>query len=650
MIHQNLRLRTLLVCAIFVICFAANVSAQFKQLAGPAEEISSMRLPDPATLGNRSKAAMIPIKTTNGIWTMEFPVDYEKDFKLVLLAPNSRDWDIKIAMPKEDFIDLRQEAWRKGIEIEESTYGFDGENFPAEVFTFAEIQNGKLRVQINTRQTKLNSSEPIGYLVASSSSPYKLYSYVNTFETSVGNTIGFVASLYDYSATNENDIPTALNGTIQNASVRIKMPNGKTSVVVMYDNGNHADTIANDGILNGNFTPTIGGKYLAQITVRGVTPDGNEFIRTSEHLIEVASTSVRINKIVSANMIDDTRFRIALNVNGLRAGQKVIGYAEVWGNDENGNERAIAWISGMALTERKSIVPMTLDSRWIARSNAKGTFELRNVRIQDPDTSIVLASSDRLPLPYISIPKFESAAIETITDDMRKGVRPAQTINEAVGGKVMLIHGYCSGGNTFPTSQFTNYAVFSDPNQNRSHDQFAQRILNYGAQFPSFGAVAHSQGGAASLHLYTYYWSGLDYATGSRLIQTVGTPYQGTALAGNLALLGQIFGAGCGANNDLSYSGASAWLAGIPTWARAKVYYYSTSFTDVWWRYDYCNIATDLFLSDPDDGVVERAKAQLSSANNMGHKTGWCHTSGMRDPAQTSDSSRNATMNTNAAR
>jgi hypothetical protein len=214
----------------------------------------------------------------------------------------------------------------------------------------------------------------------------------------------------------------------------------------------------------------------------------------------------------------------------------------------------------------------------------------------------------------------------------------------------MLIHGYCSGSNPWPASQFTNAVVFNDLNQNRTHDQFANLIRNFGASLPSFGAVAHSQGGAASLHLYTYYWSGLDNATGARLIQSVGTPYQGTALAGNLALLGQIFGVGCGSNANLTYSGAAAWLAGIPTWARAKVYYSTTSFTDVWWRYDYCNLATDPFLSDPEDGVVERAYGQLSGANNRGHKTGWCHTSGMRDPAQTSDSSRNAEMNTNAAR
>ncbi|TQC57729.1 conditioned medium factor domain protein, partial [Pantoea dispersa] len=35
---------------------------------------------------------------------------------------------------------------------------------------------------------------------------------------------------------------------------------------------------------------------------------------------------------------------------------------------------------------------------------------------------------------------------------------------------------------------------------------------------------------------------------------------------------------------------------------------------------------------------------------NRGHTTGECHTTGMRDPAQYLDASRNATMNANAAR
>ncbi len=42
--------------------------------------------------------------------------------------------------------------------------------------------------------------------------------------------------------------------------------------------------------------------------------------------------------------------------------------------------------------------------------------------------------------------------------------------------------------------------------------------------------------------------------------------------------------------------------------------------------------------------------AQLPGAYNLGHKTGWCHSSGMRDPAQTTDASRNTNMNSYAAR
>jgi hypothetical protein len=163
--------------------------------------------------------------------------------------------------------------------------------------------------------------------------------------------------------------------------------------------------------------------------------------------------------------------------------------------------------------------------------------------------------------------------------------------------------------------------------------------------------VAHSQGGAASLHLYTYYWSGLDNATGARLIQSVGTPYQGTNLAGILATLGSWFGVGCSSNNNLSYSGAASWLAGIPTWARGKVNYYTTSFKLTnWYTNDYCQFATDLVLSDPEDGTTEQAKGQVSGAINRGHVTGQCHTAGMRDPAQYLNASRNSTMNTNAAR
>ena len=424
------------------------------------------------------------------------------------------------------------------------------------------------------------------------------------------------------------------------ATAEISLPNGMKQIVALRDNG--------DGTFNTKFVPRVAGQYLAQITVRGTTPFGETFVRTSETLIQVIGDNATLGRTSYTNLIDDTRLQVNLPVSGLNNGRKVIAYAEIWGENANGEKAPIAWISGMAIVEGRKL-PLIFDGHWLGLTDAKKNFELRNVRLQDADYFVTLAQSERIALSIPLLPESAKSAVSTITDEMRMGKKP--NTSNAVGGKLMLVHGYCSGGNPFPTSQFASNIVFSDPNQNRTHDQFANLIRNFGAAYPSFGIVAHSQGGAASLHLYTYYWSGLDSATGgTRLIQSVGTPYQGTALAGNLALLGQIFGAGCGTNYDLSYSGAASWLSGIPSWARAKVHYSTTSFTDVWYRYDYCNIATDLFLSDPDDGVTEKAYDQLSGANNRGHKTGWCHTSGMRDPAQTSDSSRNADMNANAAR
>lgn len=633
----------LAVCLLFA---AATANAQdFKNLAGAPEELEAMRLPAAETLGTRSKAAMLPVRfDSNGKFTVNVPVETSEDLRLTLLAPDSRAWQVKVRNA-DGVSDLRAGGnifvERSGGEI-----GLDGVRYPAEVFTFEYAKGGDWQIEIDAAASELRRGAASGYLVISAKSAYQIYTALDTLQTVTGNSIGIRTNVFDATRAAETGIPAALNGIVENAAAEIRLPNGALEKLVLREAGT--------GVFTADFVPRAAGEYLAQITVRGALPGGERFIRTSEQLIRVMDGGARFGKTAGASLLDATRLEINLPVSGLRGGRKVIVYGEVWGKNENGADAPVAWISGMAVAEgakSRARLPIVLDGRWLARSAARTGFELRNVRIQDADYFVTLAQAGAVALDISALPEAARAAGVEITDEMRTGKRPEKLINEAVGGKLMLVHGYCSGGNTFPVSQFTNYIVFNDPNQNRTHDQFANLIRNFGAAYPSFGIVAHSQGGAASLHLYTYYWSGLDYATGgTRLIQSVGTPYQGTALAGNLAALGSVFGAGCGTNQNLTYSGAAAWLAGIPSWARAKVHYSTTSFSDVWWRYDYCNVATDLFLSDPDDGVVERAYAQLSGANNRGHKTGWCHTSGMRDPAQTSDSARNADMNANAAR
>jgi hypothetical protein len=623
--------------------FLMNISAQklqnsnFKQLGGSADEINQMRLPNPETLGSRSKVAMLPIFKSQDF---EIPVDNTDNFKLTLISPTSKEMNVYAGSEGEELANVRDNS--RGISTESSEFGFDGTNIPAEVFSFDSIKLGILNVRIETTNSVSNSKEPIGYLVISNDSQYRLYSYIDTLQTVLGSEFGLVTSLFDRNTNNEIDRPTALKDVISVVSAIVTLPNGSVRKVSALHSVEGNYRLA--------YTPNSSGKHTAQITVRGTNPDGNSFVRTSEHLIDVAASRGIIGSKASATLADDLRFQIFLPVSGLKNGQKVIAHAEIWGVNAYGNEEAVSWIGGINLVNRNKI-SLNLDSRWLAYSAVQGNYELRNVWLQDADTSVVIGESKRISLSNIFATNAAKNSFGEINDEMRQGKRPAiLDSTNAVGGKLMLVHGYCSGDSWTQTAQFSNFVKFLDLNQNRSHDEFANLIKNFGASLPSFGIVAHSQGGAASLHLYTYYWSGLDNAAGSRLIQSVGTPYQGTALAGNLAVLGQIFGAGCGYNGNLTYSGAASWLSGIPTWARSKVYYHTTSFTDVWWRYDYCSLATDLFLGDPEDGVVEKAYAQLSGANNMGHKTGWCHTTSMRDPGQTTDSSRNSMMNSTAAR
>lgn len=359
-----------------------------------------------------------------------------------------------------------------------------------------------------------------------------------------------------------------------------------------------------------------------------------------------------------ARAAEGTRLTIALPVAARgNAPSHYRVFGQVWGTDAKGKDVPVAWIGGM-LTPQQGQLPLSLDERWIARAGARAPFTLRSLRIEDPDHYIPLVQAGTLPLHVPALRRASIARASTAIDEsMRMGPRPTALASamataqpQAATSQLVLVHGYCSNG-VWPQAQFTNASTFLDAKQNRSNDQFAQRIAQFASQWSSFSTVAHSQGGMAALHLYTYYWSGLDNASGGRVMQSVGTPYQGTNLSGVLAAVGSWFGVGCGTNSDMTYDGAKAWLAGIPADARAKVNYYTTSFAKTnWYTNDYCNAASDLVLNDPEDGTVEQVNAQLPGGVNRGHTTGQCHTTGMRDPAQYLDANRNAVMNANAAR
>jgi hypothetical protein len=615
-----------------------------KQLSGPPSEIASMRAPSPIDATIHSRSALLPVHFTasgpgQSSWQTTLPVENGK-LRFAIFEPAQENWQVNMLTASGSEVPA---ASRASLVLD-TDFGIEQARVPAMRYDYDKLEG-------DTWTLKLHSAAGAkdGFVLIEGDQSTELASWQTHSRQLAGQRLGLTALL----TTSANDAVRVGNtaGRITQATIRVTAPDHSVTTYQMFDDGRHNDGAARDGLFAGDFPAQVAGNYVAQVEARGVNQRGKEFVRTAEHLMPVVDTSLDLvasRAVAVAGDVD--RLSIRVPVAARAPGQHYRAIGEVWGTDARGKSIAVAWLGGM-VSPSNGALSLGFDERWVALAGAKAPFELRNLRIEDPDHFITVASAERMALDLPTLRTAAKPSDIVIDERMTMGPRPASTNSVAgTGQRLLLVHGYCSGG-VWPASQFSSASTFLDANQNRSHDQFAQLIRNFGATWNSFGTVSHSQGGAASLHLYTYYWSGLDNATGNRLMQSVGTPYQGTNLSGILATLGSWFGVACGSNSDMTYSGASAWLSGIPSWARAKVNYYTTSFKYThWWVNDYCQFATDLVLTDPEDGTTEQVKGQLSGAVNRGHVTGECHTSGMRDPAQYLDASRNATMNSNAAR
>ncbi|MEF9420306.1 conditioned medium factor [Xanthomonas axonopodis pv. khayae] len=632
----------------------AAAELQPKQLAGPPEEFAQMRAPDPAESAILSKSALLPVELApagqSARWQGSLPV--ENGHLRFMVLSGDQAWDAAVAAPQ--LAGARATAVATPLHAQRTLLGTAEHGTSGMRYAVESARNGAWSLT-------LQSSSPVaqrGYVLMEGDARTQLASYLRTRQQQVGQSLTLNALLSGNDARGAT-LLTAQAGTIDQASLRVIDPQGGVRSLPMADDGKHGDGAAGDGVYGGTFQPTSEGTWIAQVIVHGHDQAGQPFVRTSEHVVPVVDTSLRLlGNALGARAAEGTRLTIALPVAARgNAPSHYRVFGQVWGTDAKGKDVPVAWIGGM-LTPQQGQLPLSLDERWIARAGARAPFTLRSLRIEDPDHYIPLVQAGALPLQVPALRRASVARASTAIDEsMRMGPRPTALASamataqpQAAGSQLVLVHGYCSNG-VWPQAQFTNASTFLDAKQNRSNDQFAQRLAQFASQWSSFSTVAHSQGGMAALHLYTYYWSGLDNATGGRVMQSVGTPYQGTNLSGVLAAVGSWFGVGCGTNSDMTYDGAKAWLAGIPADARAKVNYYTTSFAKTnWYTNDYCNAASDLVLNDPEDGTVEQVNAQLPGGVNRGHTTGQCHTTGMRDPAQYLDANRNAVMNANAAR
>ncbi|MEM9555971.1 MAG: hypothetical protein AAGC60_17070 [Acidobacteriota bacterium] len=432
--------------------------------------------------------------------------------------------------------------------------------------------------------------------------------------------------------------------------------------------------------------PRLGiGGHGVRLDIEGIVEGVGPIERTAYYYLPILPRSHRLTGAVDARLLDTERVEVGLGVDLLRAqadGQDthLFAYAELWSATTG---RPIAWIGGMTQPELDADgayrLPLELDGRWLALAGEKGgDYELRKVRIHDPHTMVPIDQAAELPLRLDSLPRAAFTKVDPSILDTDRSLRVGRgdrTIRLPDPGPlppktnldsgIFLVHGWCSGpawwtGFFNPAGLVGGTDVFEDFNQSRSHDNFARRIRDQGAACfdDFFTVVAHSQGGAASVHLYANYNSLLDNGNAPRRIQTMGTPYRGSTLmdlylaGGPLGwLIAEIFGF-CGPQINLGTVGAALWSLGIPNWARDDVYYYRTQHRrpgNFWerlqfWRWR-CNAAS-FIIPGPDDGVVSTSQGLFNNANNMGVTSSECHTGGMNHPDQRDNAARNAIMNT----
>jgi hypothetical protein len=614
---------------------AAPVWVTPKHRAAPPSEMLAggpLAPVSPADVPLWSRAAMLRVDLDdNGDWQGALPVDVPGDVRIMAISDAGDDLQLT----------LNRGVGRAAVRLTPDAGGVFAE--PTEVPGIGRFTGYTLRAdRAGTWQARVDApaGTRVAYLVYATESSLGLRSARVTDRTVVGQPMTFRASVHD-----AEGIAAARRDA--SATMIVTTPDGERRTLQMEQRG---------GEHIGTFTPEAPGRYVVQTTAEGA-----DFFRTAQHVVSVVPADIALANTARAAATGNAailRIDIDAEDHGRASHCRVT--AQVWGRDGDGNAVPVCWTGGMAFPdvdgEGGAVLSLDVDARWIALAGAAGPFELRNVEVRCPDTMALLSGAEAMPLTMEGLlPRMQPPA--RVLTDMQTAPRnddrafPVDveiplTARVAGGHNLLLIHGYCAGGNPWPLSDFTGgLEIFGDPNANRSHDQFALLIKALGDGSKSFGVVAHSQGGCASLHLFTYYFSGLDWAEGPRLIQSLGTPYQGTPLAGDAASLGDIFGSGCGENTDLSVDGAAIWLGGIPGAARARVHYWTTSFSGLW-----CNFFSGLLLSNPEDGVIEVARGQLPGANNMGNTVGQCHTTGMSNPPQYQDSTRNAEMNTNAAR
>lgn len=610
---------------IFIIFLIYLYACQTKILAGEPKDFRFMTIPKPQDIIQKANSFLKEVKfiQKNNLWEWElnFPVDSLEKFVISIISLKNETYQIVINTPNL----LQQDVYTST-----GSYGLDGVEFPSTSYIMNNPEAGLWYIKITSKKyIKM-------FALFDSVSKLKLYSHLNTYNLHTNKEVGVIIKI------NDEILNKTVKNTIQSAILDVTSPNNTKFEVEFLDDGLHQDGLANDGIYGALFIPDVIGEYTTTAVVHGLLPSetSTDFYRTASHFFPVIEQFFVLPDTVTITMdLTYVTFQFKSKINNSNNYARV--YAQVWRVTALDVPMPIAWIQQIVEINNNTF-EMKLHVDWIHRKYM-GIFnmsrlQLRNITMFSLNNNILVDTKDiinmnlqkQMYLNWVDVHKTYD-----ITDEMKYGKKIKNT---NVNNTVVLVHGYCSGS-VWPINEFTNAVEFKDYQQSRSNNDFALLIQKTCGD--SCSIIAHSQGGLAALHLKTFYWSGLDNNNKNIKIQSVGSPYHGSSIAGTVANIGKVFGIGCGSQFDLTPDGASLWLSTIPPDSRKYVNYYTSTS-------DNCVFASSLVLYSPNDGTCERRFAILENANDKGNKDGWCHTTGMNSPAQYNDKERNIIMNADA--
>lgn len=727
-----------------------------KHLQGPPLDFPQHRLPDPIQASMTSQSSMFPIvfthDTSRQLWTFktDFPVDSTQLLRVSLVA---KDMEF-LRQLKLTFVD----ASGTRVPVSDPIDGFFGwsTNRAGAALTWQIDQMLKkgtwtLSIESALPDSHRDTGRPSLAAIVENRGPYATMTQLASYKAlRVGKEIGLLAQLVNEDehkqrlvnlglATMDGDeistqhmsrkirplapsmevfktylgLSDSDNLNMQ-SNVVVQLPDGTEQMLPMHDDGLHMDMTANDGILGATFRAIQAGIHVAKFEMRLVSGGNVVFHRSQQHVFRVVDTEMQLDTATASLALQQSEesaemlkiyLHLAANSDKSLVGRKFRAYAEVWaeGSKESSHEVPVAWISGMTHVERLEgtngtqtslVLPLEMSIKWLSRAQARLPLILRNVYVQDADSSVPLCEVDAIVIRHHRL--FEQKATvpvsvmrqaiarqistkfrfdvrkDNLSESMHFGLRPRENTSKFVrekrqlaksngvpnaGHRLVLVHGYCSSDTPYDTEDFTSYSIFLDTDQNRSNDEFALLLREFGTQFTSFSVVSHSQGGLASLHLYTFYWSTMDNSehllsgklianNDARLLQSVGSPYYGSSLAGGIAAIGDMIGFGCGKNTDLTHDGAELWLATIPKTTRDQMHFYTSQYKPSSW----CVMVAQAVLKWPNDGTTEKGYSELEGAHFVNHVESQCHVENMKYPPQCRDEPRSKEMNAKAAR